>query len=136
MDFVLKDLGRKLGRRAFKRLTIPGAVVSWMLKGQESFPDTQWPLSDISRAGLSFLTNEPPAIGSEVSLRVFLPQSNETLELHGSVVYSIPRGPRLTYRYRVGVESKAFAQLEAENSPQLLKIIEASERKYGKQKKN
>jgi hypothetical protein len=135
MDFVLKDLGRKLGRRAFKRLTIPGAVVSWMLDGQESFPDARWPLSDISRAGLSFLTNEPPAIGSAVSLRIFLPQNKETLELHGSVVYSIARGPRLTYRYRVGVESKAFAQLEAENSPQLLKIIEASEPKYGKRSK-
>jgi Tfp pilus assembly protein PilZ len=136
MDFVLKDLGRKLGRRAFKRCTVPGAVVSWMLEGQESFPDLRWPLSDISRAGLSFLTNEPPAIGSDVSLQIFLPQSNEGLELHGRVVYCIPRGPRLTYRYRVGVESETLAQLEADNSPQLLKIIEASERKYGKRKRN
>ena len=136
MDFDLKDLSRKLGRRAFTRLTVPGAGVSWMMYGQESFPDDRWPLSDISRAGLSFLTNEPPAIGSEVSLRIFLPQNNETLELHGNVVYCIPRGPRLTYRYRVGVESKTLAQLEADNSPQLFKIIEESERKYGKPKKN
>jgi len=136
MDFVLKDLGRKLGRRAFERLTIPGAVISWMLDGQESFPDARWPLSDISRAGLSFLTNEPPAIGSNISLRISLPQNNEILELQGDVVYCMARGPRLTYRYRVGVESKAFAQLEADNSPQLIKIIEASERKHGKPKRS
>jgi hypothetical protein len=135
MDFVLKDLGRKLGRRAHERCSVPGALVSWMLEGQESFPDARWPMSDISRAGLSFLTNEPPEIGSTVSIRIFLPQ-NETIELNGSVVYSLPRGPRLTYRYRVGVESKAIAQLEAEHSPHLLKIIEASERKNAKAKKN
>jgi hypothetical protein len=135
MDFVLKDLGRKLGRRAFERCTIPGAVVSWMPEGQESFPDAKWPLSDISKAGLSFLTNQPPDIGSVVSIRIVLPQNKETVELQGNVVYSIPRGPRLTYRYRVGVASKAIAQLEAAHSPQLLKIIEASERKHAKANK-
>lgn len=134
MNFDLQQLRRKLGRREFDRFTIPGAVVSCMRTGQESFPDARCPLSDISKAGLSFLTNEPPDIGSSVSLRVFLPQDQEALELSGIVVYCIPRGPRLTYRYRVGVESNILSQFEGEKSPKLLKTIEDSERKHGKRK--
>jgi hypothetical protein len=134
MNFDLQHLRRMLGRRTFGRFTIPGAVVSCMWNGQESSPDARWPLSDVSRAGLSFLTNAPPDVGSDVSLRVFLPQDNEALELSGIVVYCIQRGPRLTYRYRVGIESETLRQFQGENPPQLLKKIEASERKYGKRK--
>ncbi len=134
MNFDLQQLRRMLGRRTFKRFAVPGAVVSCVWSGQGSSSDARWPLSDISRAGLSFLTNEPPDIGSNVSLRVFLPQDNEFLELSGSIAYCIARGPRLTYRYRVGVESKTLAQLERDQAPNLLKKIEASEKRYTKRK--
>jgi hypothetical protein len=136
MSLDLKELSRKLGRRAFKRFSIPGAVVFWIQGCQEPLPESGSPLSDISRGGLSFLSNEPPAIGSEISLRIVLPQNQETLELSGHVIYALLRGPRLTYRYRIGVDLKSFEPSQGGNSPDVLKTIEALERKYGKRRKS
>jgi hypothetical protein len=136
VSFDLKDLSRKFGQRAFIRFTVPGAAVSWMPEGQKAFSEENMPLSDISRGGLSFLANEPPATGSNIFLKIFLPQNNETLELLGRVVYSNSRGPGLIYRYRVGVELKAFVQSEGGNPPQSLKVIEAFEMKYGMRRRD
>jgi hypothetical protein len=132
----LKELSRRFGQRAFVRFTVPGAAVSWMPDRKEPFAEAGMPLSDISRGGLSFLSNEPPIIESEIFLQIFLPQNNETLELLGRVVYSIPRGPGLIYKYRVGIELKSFIQPERENSPHPLKVIEAFEWRYAKRRRD
>ncbi len=134
LNLSLKDISRKFGQRAHVRFTVPGAAVSWMLQGQESFAETSMPLSDISRGGLAFLANEPPEIGSEIFIHIFLPQHKETLELLGRVVYSIPRGPGLIYRFRVGVELKSFAPTDGHNPPHSLKVIETFEWKYAKRR--
>jgi Tfp pilus assembly protein PilZ len=136
MRLNLNELSRKFGQRAFIRFTVPGAAVSWMPQGQESFSETSMPLSDISRGGLSFLANEPPAIGSDIFLHIFLPQNKETIELLGRVVYANPRGPGLIYRFRVGVELKTFAPSEGGNSPHSLKVIETFEWKYAKRRQD
>ncbi len=128
-------MARKFDRRNHDRFTVPGAAVSWSHGSRESLPDETWPLSDISKGGLSFLTNDPPAVGLEISLLVFLPATTQTLELAGTVVYSIPRGPRLTYGYRVGVEWKPFAQSDGGNPIESLEVIETLRRTYGKRKR-
>lgn len=94
------------------------------------------PLSDISRGGLSFLANNPPEIGTEIFLQIFLPQNSETLELLGRVVYSNSRGPGLIYRYRVGIEVKSFVQSGDANTPHPLKVIEAFEWKYAPRRRD
>ena len=135
MNMELQELGRKLGRRRRDRFIIPGATVSWVLAGQQPFPDETSPLSDISRDGVSLLTNDPPTVGAEITIRVFLPQKTENFDLLGKVIYCNPRGPRLTYGYRIGVELLPFAQTDGCNSLQSLDMIEALERKYGKRKR-
>jgi Tfp pilus assembly protein PilZ len=80
------------------------------------------------------LTNDPPTVGSDISLVVLLPAKTQTLELLGTVVYSIPRGPRLTYGYRVGVELKPFAQSDDGNSVESLDMLETLKRTYGSRK--
>jgi Tfp pilus assembly protein PilZ len=135
MSFNLHELSRKLGRRGYSRFIIPGATISWKLAGQAPFPDTTSPLSDISKGGISLLTNDPPSVGSDVFLQIFVPQKNETFELCGKVVYSAGRGPRLTYRYRVGVELRPFDQPEG-NSIEALKQIEALEQMFGAHRKS
>ncbi len=89
-------------------------------------------MSDISKGGLSFLTNDPPTVGSEISLLVLFPAKPQTIELLGTVVYSIPRGPRLTYGYRVGVEFKPFAPSDGGNPVEILDVIETLKRTYGR----
>ena len=135
MSFDLKELSRKLGRRAFKRFSIPGAVIFWVQGRQEPFPESSSPLSDISRGGLSFLANEPPPIGSDISLRIVLPKNKETLDLSGRVVYTLLRSPRLTYRYHIEVDLQTLEQSESGASPET-QTIEAFEHKYGKRRKN
>jgi Tfp pilus assembly protein PilZ len=135
MSFNLHDLSHKLGRREYNRFIIPGATISWKLVGQESFPDRTSPLSDISKGGLSLLTNDPPSVGSDVSLLISVPQKAETFELLGKVIYSVARGPRLTYKYRVGVALQPFDQPEG-NSLQSLTQLEALEKIFGKHKKS
>jgi hypothetical protein len=136
MIFNFQELGRKFGRRAYYRFYIPGAAVAWKPLNQAYFSDRKFPLSDISRGGIAFLKNEPPSVESEISLLILLPpRKSETLELLGIVKYSIPRGPRLTYKYRIGVEFRQFEASESSNSLQSLTQIKAFERKYGNRKK-
>ena len=130
----MAHLARKSDRRTHDRFVVPGAAVSWVPRSQEFLPDETWPLSDISKGGLSFLTNDPPTVGLEISLLVFLPTKTQTLELIGTVVYSIPRGPGLTYAFRVGVELKPFAQSDGGNSVESLDVIETLKRFYGRRK--
>ena len=134
MSLNFQEFGRKLGRRSYDRIIIPGAIVSWVLTGQKSFSDQTSPLSDITKGGLSFLTNDPPTVGSEITLRIFLPKKTGTFDLIGKVIYSRARGPRLTYGYRIGVELIPFTQTDGCNSLQSLSMIEALIRKYGKRK--
>jgi len=122
----------KSGRRAYERLSIPGATLSWRYMDQSSFPDETLPLSDISRFGVAFLANTPPQEDSDISLRINFPKPSKLLELYGKVVYSIFRGPGLTYEYRVGVHLKPFSAAEGDNPPEYQEVIEELEQMYGK----
>jgi Tfp pilus assembly protein PilZ len=135
MNLNIQALGRRLGRRAHDRFTVPGAVVSWAPIWQKSIITETSPLSDISRGGLSLLTNGPTAVGSEITLRLFLPGKTGSFDLLGKVIYCNPRGPSLTYGYRIGVELMPFTQTVGYNSLQTLNTIEALERTYGKRKR-
>jgi hypothetical protein len=135
MSLHLQELGRKLGRRVQNRFAIAGATISWIMAGQEHFSDETMPLSDIGRGGLSFLSNKPPAIGSDLALRIYLPKKSEALDVYGKVVYSISRGPRLTYSHRVGVEFAVPGQSDRSNSDQTTNTVAALERTYGRRAK-
>jgi|WetSurMetagenome_2_1015567.scaffolds.fasta_scaffold133967_3 hypothetical protein len=132
INLNLQVFGRWLCRRGYDRFNIPGSNVSWVVTGQSSFPDETSPLSDISRSGLALLTNNPPTVGSEITLHISPPQKAETLDMLGRVIYSIPRGPGLTYRYRIGVKFIPGAPGDACNSLQSANMIEALEQRYRK----
>jgi len=132
MKSTIHRIKRKFGRRTYDRFSIPGATVAWTYLGQDFVPDETLPLSDISMKGLSLLANNPPEVDSDISIRIHLPKEPGSLELAGKVIYSINRGPNLTFEYRVGVELKPFSKTEGDNSPQSQEIIEELEQMYGK----
>jgi len=132
MKSTLHKIGRKFGKRACERFSIPGATISWVYRGQGTFPEEDTPLSDISRNGLSFLTNDPPEVDSTIHARLQFPKDPGQLELFGRTVYSIFRGPGLTYEYRIGVELSPFSQEEKDNTLESQKVIEQLEETYGK----
>jgi hypothetical protein len=132
MNFNLHQLGRKFGQRANGRLFIPGAAVAWKLAGQEAFSESRSPLSDLSTGGLAFLTNNPPDLGSEVTIRVTIPPKSESFELQGEVKYSEMRGAKLTFKYRIGVELHPFKEAEGCNNALVLDKLKALEKALGK----
>jgi len=129
---TFQKMSRKLGQREHERFSILGATVSWRNMDQTSFPAETWPLSDISSSGVSLLTNNPPDVDSDISLRINLPKKPEHIELYGRVIYSIFRGPGLTYEYRIGIQLNPFSTTEGDNSSQAREAIEKLERMYGK----
>jgi hypothetical protein len=133
MSDDVKKASRRFEKRAFTRFTVPGASLSWMPNGQDSFSESDIPLADISRGGLAFLSNNPPTVGSSLFIKIFLPQGKETIELLGRVIYSIPYNPGLIYRYRVGVQVKALLDT---NASQSMNVIKEYEDKYAKPKED
>jgi hypothetical protein len=136
MKSKLEKRNRKFGRRGYDRFSIPGAKVTWKDKDQGSFPDETSPLSDLSQFGVSLLTNNSPKVDSDISLRISIPRGPKQLDLYGKVVYSIYRGPGLTYEYRVGVHLKPFSTTEGDNPLKSEKTLEELEKKYGKKMDN
>lgn len=132
MKSAFQKFGRKGNQRAHDRFSIPGATISWKTLKQDAFPEETLPLSDISRFGLSLLTNAPPEVNSSVSLQVNLPKKPKRLDLLGKVIYAIMRGPGLTYEYRVGIKLKPFSGRKGDNPPELQEKIEQLEKIYGK----
>jgi Tfp pilus assembly protein PilZ len=132
MKSNMNKIGRKFGRRSHDRFSVPGTTVAWSYADRESSHDETSPLSDLSEFGLAFLTNHPPEVEADVHLMVNLPKHPEQIVLHGRTIYVIPRGPGLTYEYRVGVQLRPFADNEGDNSPQVLEVIQELEQMYGK----
>ena len=132
MKSTLHKISRKFCQRELERFSIAGATVSWAYTNQDSFPDETSPLSDISRHGLSFLTNNPPTVDSDIVLWVNLPKQPERLELQGRTIYAILRGPNLTYEYRVGVKLKPYSENDGDISTASQEVIAELEQTYGK----
>ena len=132
MKSPLNKMARKFGKRAHDRFSIPGATVAWVYRGQGPFPEETTPLSDLGRDGFSFLSNAPPEVNSEICILISLPRDPGQLELIGRTVYSVFRGPGLTYEYRVGAQLKPFSQNEKEDEQESQKAIEELEGLYGK----
>ncbi len=132
MKSTIHKISRKFGYRGSDRFSIPGAKISWKSVDQDCFPDEKLPLSDVSVLGLSLLTNNPPEVNADITLRITVPKKSGSLDLRGKVVHSTFRGPGLTYEYRVGVEFNPFSENKGENPPEMQKAIEELEQVYGK----
>ena len=132
MKSSFHKVSRKFGRRTFDRFSVPGATVSWMNKGKKDFPEENTPLSDISMNGLSFLTNNPPEETTGIHICINFPKEPGQLRLFGTTVYSLFRGPGLTYEYRVGVKLSPFSKKDGNNSLESQKVIAKLEQIYGK----
>ena len=116
------------------RFVVPGATISckdrgfWHWKGFA--PEERSPVVNISRTGLAFLTDSPPKTNRVILLFSFS-EKEEPISLEGRVVYSLPRGNGLAYRYRVGVEFSPFSARKGHNSLVSLGVLEYLEKTHG-----
>ena len=119
-------------RRAHPRFAIQGATVSYLIHGPEvrepDFP-ISYPLMELSRGGMSFITES--ALKAESALSIFLSglRIEETLRMTGRVVYCRASGIKPS-RYCIGVEFRPFAKKRGCNTPESLEILKRLEKGY------
>ncbi len=111
--------------RAEPRRIIPGATVSYLLQSngiQESASPTYYPISDLSKGGLAFLSDLPLQPGERVSLSLNCIQRKDELCLEGYIVYTLAV-EIAGYQYRVGVRFVPFDEREGFNPPETLDAL-------------
>lgn len=114
--------------RECARFIVPGATISCKRSGfwhlwNDYAPEERLPVVDISKHGISFLTDNPPR-WSRVSLILRYSDCEKVICLEGRVVYSLPRSIGHSYRYRVGVCFDSFSTNKNDNPLGCLKILE------------
>jgi hypothetical protein len=120
--------------RKCARFVVPGATLSckergsWHRTGLAS--EEKSPVVSISRKGLAFLTDSPPKT-SRVTLLFSYSEKEEAISLEGRVIYSLPCGTELAYRYRVGVAFSPFSERKGHNSLVSLGVLDHLEKTHG-----
>jgi hypothetical protein len=126
--------GRDLEDRESARFVVPGATVSCKRSGfwhprNDSASEEKLPVADISKHGLSFLTDSLPR-SNRISLLLKYSDHEDVICLKGRVVYCLPRGIGHTYGYRVGVRFDSFSTNTNGNSIEALRILERLEKDH------
>lgn len=111
--------------RVEPRKIIPGATIAYFLHGQQirgSGSSECYPIFDLSRGGMAFLSDSPLKPGRRISLFLKRLHTNDALRLEGEVVYSLAL-EIADYSYRIGVRFVPFAVREGCNSPETLEAL-------------
>ena len=120
-------------KRKCHRFNVPGTTIFYkknkMLSGKKEFPDPLYPVLDISRGGLRFLTDERPKIGLAVKIKLTIPGADHQPEISGTVRW-ISRNWEESYRYQIGVSFNAYGDRKKDNSPEILSFIKSLEPEY------
>jgi Tfp pilus assembly protein PilZ len=120
-------------KRLCHRFNIPGTVIFYkkdtLLGTKDNYPDEYFPVLDISRGGLRFLTNERPKIGLPVTLKLSIPDMDQQPEIKGTVQW-ISRNREESYRYQAGIAFNAYGDGKKENPPELLSFMKVIESEY------
>jgi len=127
-----------LERRTCERFVIPGATIAYKLHGffkkHLPFTDKLYPTTDLSKGGISFLSDTPLSENKELSVLLNIPEKESPIQFEGKVAYiSLDSGA--SYRYRIGVQFKPFGTKEGLNSLDNLKDLEKLEKTYGGERK-
>jgi hypothetical protein len=112
-------------QRAERRVTIPGATVSYLVHGRrirKSDFSISYPLYDVSRGGIAFLADYPLRPGRVLSLLIGCAEISETLRLVGIVVYAVAENIA-GYQYRLGVCFRPFEAKNDSNPPKSMQIL-------------
>jgi hypothetical protein len=119
-------------QRVCPRFVIPGATICYRVHGpgicKHDF-SRPYPVANLSRSGLAFLTDRPPRARRRVSLLLKFSATEAELRLEGRVVYTqISR--QTSYPYRAGIKLLPFAAQMDCNARDVLWVLEKSEQNY------
>lgn len=117
-------------KRECHRFCIPGTTLFYKKSGiigqPKEYPDEYYPVLDISRGGLRFLTNERPKIGLTVKIKMTVPDADYQPEING-VVRWVSKNRERSYRYQTGVSFNPYGGGRKENPSEVLSFIQSLE---------
>jgi len=119
-----------LKKRNCKRFNITGTTLFYRKKplfwGKGEFTQDYYPVLNISRGGLKFLSNHKIAAGSKLTLRINFPGIDHPKEIK-AIVRWISRNRELSYRYQTGVSFNAYGTGKNDNNLELLNFLKVLE---------
>ena len=121
-------------RRACERFVIPGAVVNYRLEGflrSGKYREESFPIFDISRGGLRFVSDILLKADVKLTVRVTIPGGDNPLILHGKVRW-VDVHPGKSYKYQIGVQFAPYGKNKGENDSEALRQIIALEAEASK----
>lgn len=123
---------KSVGRRACASFSIPGATVSYRKEGRVfsgEYSKDFFPVFDISRGGMCFLSHSYLEIGSRVTLKIIFPDEDIPLLLKGTVTLTSPN-PEKSYKCQVVIHFSPYGRSRGENAPESLERIARLEEKF------
>ncbi len=122
----------KVEKRACASFSIPGATVYYRKEGHvfsRGYSKDFFPVIDISRGGLCFLSHRFLKIGSRVALKILAPDEEIPLVLKGTVTLTLPN-PEKSYKCQAVVHFSPYGRNTGENAPECLDRIAIWEEKF------
>ena len=119
-------------RRACERFIVPGAVINYKEEGlffSGKYLEDAFPVSDISRGGVGFLSNAPLKIDADVTMKIIIPGEGAPLILKGRVRW-ISLNPGKSYKYQIGIQFAAYGKHRGDNDHEILRRIIALEKQF------
>jgi hypothetical protein len=127
-----------LERRICERFIVPGSAITYRVQRfftrNQPFTNTLYPVTDLSKGGLSFLSDNPLKENKKISLRLHTSEKENPIQLEGKIAYVVIN-PGGSYKYRVGIKFNPFGTKEDFNRLENLNRLEELEKAYGSGKK-
>ena len=122
-----------LKKRHCKRFNIVGATLQYKKKSflwlKHEFSRDYFPVLDISKGGLKFLSNNKINAGTKIILKLNIPEFSEHLQLK-AVIRWLSKNPESSYRYQIGVSFNSYGTAKNENSLKALSFLKFLETKF------
>ena len=116
-------LHKRTESRKCERFIIPGSTLTLTAKSglfsKSKYSETSYPVFDLSRGGLRFLSQDPFKIDTKVSLKIFIPNEGFSLSVRGQIRWR-SYNPLIGYRYQIGVQFNTYGAKKGLNPPEIL----------------
>jgi hypothetical protein len=118
-------------KRHCRRFSIPGTTLFYKKKPpiwrKGEYTDDFFPVLDISRGGLKFLSNDRMSPGAELTIKLVFPHSGDEQPEIKAIVRWISRNREESYRYQTGVSFNAYGPGKKENPEEILSLLKSLE---------
>lgn len=122
----------RIEKRKCERFVLAGATVYYRKKSRflkRDFGKDFYPLFDISRGGLRFLSHDRMPVGTRVTIKIVQPEE-EPLVMEGTVIWSGLHDGK-SYKCEIGIQFAPYGEQEDYNHPEALRRITLWEERFG-----